>query len=116
MSRLVRALPDIARLLGRLVRDPTLPRGAKLALAAAVVYLLSPLDLVPDLLPFLGVLDDLAIAAVVLDGILNWVDRRVVLRYWPGTPESLDTLARVAGVLSVWLPSKVKSRIFGRVA
>jgi uncharacterized membrane protein YkvA (DUF1232 family) len=109
---LLRALPDLARLLTRLVGDPVLPRAAKIALGAAAVYLLSPIDLIPDFIPLVGYVDDLLLAAVVLDGILNWVDRGLVLKYWPGSPASLDTLARTARVLSMWVPRRIKARIF----
>lgn len=112
MKALLRAIPDLARLITRLVTDPVLPRAAKIALGAAVVYLLSPIDLIPDFIPLVGYVDDLLLAAVVLDGILNWVDRDLVLRYWPGSSTSLDTLARTARVLSMWVPRRIKARIF----
>jgi uncharacterized membrane protein YkvA (DUF1232 family) len=112
---LLRALPDVARLISRLVGDPVLPRAAKIALGAAAVYLLSPVDLVPDFVPLVGYIDDLLLAAVVLDGVLNWVDRGLVLKYWPGSPGSLDTLARTARVLAMWVPRRIKSRIFSPV-
>jgi uncharacterized membrane protein YkvA (DUF1232 family) len=112
VKALLRSLPDVLRLVTRLASDPVLPRAAKIALAAAAVYLLSPIDLIPDFVPFVGYVDDLLLAAVVLDGVLNWVDRGVVLRYWPGTPQSLDSLARAARVLSIWVPRRLKARIF----
>ena len=112
MWRLVRALPALAGMIARLARDPTLPRTAKLALLAAAVYLASPIDLVPDFIPFVGYLDDLLLAAIVLDGILNYVDRDLVLRYWPGNERTLDRLARTARLLAAWVPSGVKARIF----
>lgn len=86
---------------------------ALVALAAAVLYLASPIDLLPDVVPFLGYVDDLLVVFVVLDGLLNRVDRGVVLRYWPGSPQALDRLARIAGTLAAWVPARVKSRIFG---
>jgi len=113
MKALLRALPQLARLIARLVGDPVLPRSAKIALAAAALYLASPIDLIPDFIPFLGYLDDVLLAAVVVDGILNYVDRGLVLRYWPGTAESLDKVARAARVLAVWVPGRLKARIFG---
>jgi uncharacterized membrane protein YkvA (DUF1232 family) len=112
VTQLLKALPDLVRLIARLVGDPTLPRAAKVALAAAMVYLASPIDLIPDFVPVLGYLDDLLLASLVIDGILNWVDRRLILKYWPGSPESLDRLARVARMLAVWVPRRIKARIF----
>lgn len=112
MKALLRALPDIVRLLARLVADPVLPTPAKIALAAAVAYLVSPIDLVPDFIPFLGYLDDILLAAILVDGILNHVDRGLVVKYWPGTPESLDRIARVARTLAAWVPHRLKTRVF----
>ena len=112
MRTLLRALPQLARLLAGLLTDPGLPRSAKIALAAAAVYLASPIDLVPDFIPVLGHLDDVLLAALLVDGILNHVDRGLVLRYWPGSAASLDAVARAARVLAVWVPRRLKRRIF----
>ncbi len=60
----------------------------------------------------LGYLDDLLIAAIIVDGMLNFVDRGVVLKYWPGSPESLERIARSARVLAAWVPRRLKQRIF----
>lgn len=112
MKALLRALPDLVRLITRMAGDPVLPRAAKIALGAAAVYLLSPVDLIPDFIPLVGYVDDVLLAAVLLDGILNWVDRSLVLKYWPGSPASLDTLARTARLLSMWVPRRLKARVF----
>lgn len=112
MKELLRALPDLGRLIVRLVADPVLPRAAKIALAAALVYLASPIDLIPDFIPFVGYLDDVLLAALVVDGIVNWVDRGLLLKYWPGTPDSLERIARAARLLAAWVPRRLKQRIF----
>src|SRR5438445_11925440 len=112
MRALLRALPSIVRTITGLAVDPVLPRAAKIALAAAVLYLVSPVDLVPDFIPVLGYLDDLIIAAIIVDGILNFVDRGVVLKYWPGSPELLERVARSTRVLAGWAPTRLKRRIF----
>jgi len=112
MRALLRALPDIARMIMRLTGDPLLPKAAKIALAAAVLYLVSPVDLIPDFIPVLGALDDLLVAAIIVDGILNYVDRRLVLKYWPGSAESLERIARAAGMLAAWVPRRLKMKIF----
>ena len=112
MKQLLRALPDLVRLIARLIGDPLLPRGAKIALGAAMVYLASPVDLIPDFIPLVGYLDDVLLAALLVDGLLNWVDRALVLKYWPGTPDSLERLARAARMLAAWVPRRLKARIF----
>ena len=119
MIRTLRVLKDLAALLPRMVRigralaaDPLVPRPAKVALVALAVYLVSPVDLLPDFIPVLGLADDVLLAAVVLDGVLSFVDRSVVLRYWPGSPRSLDATAAVANRLARWVPARVKARIF----
>ena len=105
-------LPRLARMLASLLADRTVPRAAKIALAAVAVYLASPIDLIPDFLPVIGYLDDVLLVAVVLDGLLTYVDRALLLKYWPGEPASLDAFAAVARRVARWVPSKLKSRIF----
>jgi uncharacterized membrane protein YkvA (DUF1232 family) len=109
---LLRALPAIIRTLRGLAVDPVLPKRAKVALAAAVLYLVSPVDLIPDFIPVVGYLDDLIVAAILVDGILSFVDRGVILKYWPGSPELLERIARSARVLAAWVPRRLKARIF----
>lgn len=112
MKALVRALPQIARMIAKLLVDRRLPRSAKVALLAVAVYLASPIDLIPDFIPVAGYLDDALLAAVALDGVLTWVDRALVLKYWPGTSESLDRIARAARLVSAWVPGRLKRRVF----
>jgi uncharacterized membrane protein YkvA (DUF1232 family) len=109
---LARALPDVLRLIYGLAREPRLPRSVKIAIAAAAIYLASPVDLIPDVVPLAGLVDDLLLAAIVLDGVLSYVDRAMLLRYWPGSVESLDRVARVARFLAAWVPHRLKARIF----
>jgi uncharacterized membrane protein YkvA (DUF1232 family) len=63
---LVRRLPAYARLAWRLSRDPRLSRGRRTAVAAAAAYLISPIDLVPGIIPVAGQLDDAAVALLGL--------------------------------------------------
>jgi len=106
-------LPRLARMIASLLVDRAVPAAAKVALGVVAVYLASPLDLIPDFLPFVGYLDDLLLAAIVVDGLLNYLDRSVLLKYWPGSPASLDASAAVARRLAAWVPSRMKARIFG---
>jgi len=113
MKDLLLALPRLARMLVSLAGDRDVPTSAKVVLAAVAVYLVSPIDLIPDFIPWLGYVDDLLMAAVVVDGVINFIERPLLLRYWPGSPTSLDRIGAVARRLARWVPSPVKSRIFG---
>jgi uncharacterized membrane protein YkvA (DUF1232 family) len=63
-------------------------------------------------LPVIGYLDDVLLVAVVLDGLLTYIDRALLLKYWPGDPASLDAFAAVAKRVARWVPSRLKSRLF----
>ena len=110
---LVFLLPRLARMVASLLTDRTVPKSAKIALAAVALYLASPVDLIPDFIPWLGYLDDVLLVAVVVDGLLSYIDRALLLKYWPGDEASLDAVAGVAHRVARWVPSRIKSRIFG---
>ncbi len=105
--------PHLVQLVIRLARDPRVSGRAKSVLAGAAVYLASPIDLVPDFIPVLGYLDDALLVAIVLDGLLNHVDRAVLLEHWPGDPQTLDRVCRIAGRVAGWVPRRWKARVFG---
>jgi len=91
----LRALPDIVRLTRRLLADPRTPRRHRVALAILVVWLVSPIDLIPEFLPGIGPLDDIVAAAV----ILGWVGRQTgtsrLRELWPGDPAGFALVARL---------------------
>ena len=94
----LRLLPDLVRLLRRLVADPTLPRGVRVRVALLVAYLAMPFDLVPDVVPVLGYADDAVVVALVLRSVVRRVGADALRRHWPGTPEGLSLILRLAGI------------------
>jgi uncharacterized membrane protein YkvA (DUF1232 family) len=94
----LRLLPDLIRLLRRLAADPTLPRGVRARLGLLLAYLLIPLDLVPDFIPVLGYADDAVIVAVALRSVTRRAGPEALDRHWPGTPDGLATVRRLAGL------------------
>src|SRR4026208_1027 len=113
MKELLLALPPLGRMLGGRAADAGGPGGGKVVMAALAVYLASPIDLVPDFIPLLGYLDDLLLAAVVVDGVLTFIDRPLVPRHRPGSPAAPQRTAAVARRLARWVPRRIKARIFG---
>jgi uncharacterized membrane protein YkvA (DUF1232 family) len=98
LGELLRLAPDVVRLLRRLVVDPTVPRGARIWLGVLLVYLLSPIDLIPDFVPVLGYADDAIIVAVVLRFATKHAGADALARHWPGTPQGLRALCTFAGI------------------
>jgi uncharacterized membrane protein YkvA (DUF1232 family) len=76
-------------LLKRLLRDPRVPRRAKIAVALLVPYLAFPFDVVPDFIPVVGALDDAVLIALVVGYVVRRAGRQIVEEQWPGSPEAL---------------------------
>ncbi|SDC88940.1 Uncharacterized membrane protein YkvA, DUF1232 family [Geodermatophilus telluris] len=95
---LLRLLPDVLRLVRRLAGDRTLPRGVRVRLWLLVLYLASPVDLVPDVVPVLGYADDAVVTVLVLRSVVRRAGPEALARHWPGTPEGLAALRRAAGL------------------
>jgi uncharacterized membrane protein YkvA (DUF1232 family) len=104
-----RALAGIAAdcvvLVGRLLRDHRVPRRRKLLLAAVVAYLALPFDLVPDVIPGAGQLDDLVAVALVLRHLVKTGGEPLIRELWPGPDQSLTALLRVARVSRGTVPA-----------
>lgn len=94
----VRLLPDVVKLLTRLSKDPTLPRGVRFRLAALLVYLAIPIDLVPDFIPVIGYADDVVILMLVLRSVTRAAGVEALDRHWPGQPAGLRALKQLAGL------------------
>ncbi len=91
-------LPNLIALFRGLIGDPRVPRGSKMLLWIAALWLVSPIDLVPEFLPVIGPLDDAVVAALVLRHVIKTAGREVVEEHWRGEPSTLATILRVAGV------------------
>jgi uncharacterized membrane protein YkvA (DUF1232 family) len=92
-----RLLPDVLRLVARLARDRSLPRGVRVRLWLLLAYLASPVDLVPDVVPVLGQADDVVVLLWALRGTVRRAGAQTVEQHWPGSPEGLAALRRLTG-------------------
>jgi uncharacterized membrane protein YkvA (DUF1232 family) len=81
---LLRTLLSHARVAVRLIRDPAVPVLAKILPVAAILYVVSPLDLIPDVLPIVGQLDDLTFLIVALEGFLKICPAAIVAHHRDG--------------------------------
>lgn len=92
LKDLVGFAPACAAACRALRRDPAVPRRAKVALGFALLWVLSPVDLVPEFLPVVGLLDDVLVVALVLRWAGRQVPREVLLAAWPGETRLLERL------------------------
>jgi uncharacterized membrane protein YkvA (DUF1232 family) len=108
MRELALLVPRIAKLLTRLLRDQRVGARNKATLLLATAYLLSPLDLIPDFVPGLGQLDDLVVAVLALDQMLNDVPEDVVREHWDGDDDILEVVREVLRQSATYVPAPVK--------
>jgi uncharacterized membrane protein YkvA (DUF1232 family) len=94
---LARFVPDCAVLFRRLMADRRVSRPRKALLGLLVAYLAMPFDLIPDFIPVAGQLDDAILVALTLRAVLRDAGPGLVREHWPGPPESLEAMLRLAG-------------------
>jgi uncharacterized membrane protein YkvA (DUF1232 family) len=94
----VRLLPDVLRLVQRLAADQTLPRRVRVRVVLLLIYLASPIDLVPDFLPIIGFADDVVVVALVLRSVVRAAGPAALTQHWRGTPEGLALVHRLVGL------------------
>lgn len=105
-SALLRRLPSYARLAWALARDPRLSRFRRAAVLAGAAYVVSPIDLVPGIIPVIGQLDDLAVALLAIRVALNGLRpsaRAERLASVGLSQAELDADLRATGALAAWI-------------
>lgn len=95
---IARLVPDVVRLIRRLVADADVPRSVRWTLGALLVYLVLPIDLVPDVIPVIGYADDAIIVALALRFAVRRAGLSAVTHHWPGTDAGLASVLRLVGI------------------
>jgi uncharacterized membrane protein YkvA (DUF1232 family) len=103
--------PDLFHLLVKLSIDKDVPVTAKAKLAIALAYFVSPIDLIPDFIPVVGYLDDIAVAAYVLNEILNKVDPEIVQKHWAGDGDAIDHVKKIIASADKMLGSGLLAKV-----
>ena len=109
----IRQLPHFLRMLFGLVADPRVSMMDKLLVAGAIAYIVTPIDLIPDFIPFLGEVDDLYFLVLALQRLIANAGQTVLLDHWHGDPEDLGDL-NLRGALSAaafFLPKRIRRRL-----
>jgi uncharacterized membrane protein YkvA (DUF1232 family) len=93
---LARFVPDCVILFKRLLTDPRVEWWRKALLVAVIVYLASPIDLVPDFIPVAGQLDDAVLVIIAVRVLLHGSGPHLLAEHWPGPRRSLNVILRFA--------------------
>ena len=97
LGELIRVVPDVVRLVRQLLADRSVAFGVRLALFGLLLWLLNPIDLIPEFIPLLGPLDDVVVAVLVLRYARSRLGDGELRRRWPGTAEGYALLSGVLG-------------------
>lgn len=100
-------LPNLVKLIGRLIMDPRVPRRAKITLGLAGVYVMSPIDLIPEMIPVIGWADDVLIVMFAIDSLIDRAGPEIVEEHWDGPGDLLGMIREVVGISRSVLPRRI---------
>ena len=108
-------LPNLIKLLSRLLKDPRVPRRSKILLGASFAYVLSPIDLLPEFIPVAGVLDDIFLVAFALNHLMERAGEEIVVEHWDGPQDILAMVRSVLSTVTDVVPVQIR-RIMSKLA
>jgi uncharacterized membrane protein YkvA (DUF1232 family) len=117
MLAAIRHIPAYLRLMFGLMRDSRVSVVDRLLVVAAAAYMISPLDFLPDVIPFFGQADDVFLVVLAMQRLIDNAGRRVLLDHWSGDPDDLSEtrLTSIASAAGFFLPPGIRKRL-GRMA
>jgi uncharacterized membrane protein YkvA (DUF1232 family) len=108
-------IPNFLKLLYRLFKDSRVPLAEKALLIGVIVYVISPLDLIPDFVPFVGQVDDLYLIALVVLRMLSRTSDDVLREHWDGRGDLAATVDKIERAARYILPKRIRNILLGRV-
>jgi uncharacterized membrane protein YkvA (DUF1232 family) len=103
-------------LLCRLAVDKRVAGKQKLLVGGIIAYVISPIDIIPDFIPFIGYIDDLVLVVYGLNVVLNEVDKQVLIDNWGGEEDILKLLQKITYVAENFLDKNILRKIKGWVS
>ena len=108
MQNLLMFVPNLVLLCGRLMVDPRVPTKERVLVAGAIVYAIVPFDLIPDMLPFVGQIDDAYLISLSLLRLMTIADPSVVREHWRGGGDVVELIGSTAMIASKLLPKRIR--------
>jgi|SRR5215213_1403322 len=108
-------IPNLVRLLVELLRDPRVSSADKAILAGTILYVIAPIDVIPDFIPFVGLVDDSYLIAISTLRLLNRAEYAIVKDHWRGEHNIKELVTNIASVAEYFLPKRLKNVLRGRI-
>ncbi|MGE0131379.1 MAG: YkvA family protein [Blastocatellales bacterium] len=108
-------IPNFLKLLYRLFKDSRVPLAEKALLVGTIVYIVSPLDFIPDVVPFIGQVDDIYLVALVVLRLLSRTNGEVLREHWDGGGDLAGLVGKIERAARHILPARVQRILLGRV-
>ncbi|MEK6304491.1 MAG: YkvA family protein [Acidobacteriota bacterium] len=115
MRELLLFVPNLLGLLLGLLKDARVSKSDKAILAGIIMYVIVPLDIIPDFIPFIGQVDDAYLLAISILRLLNRADRRVVMDHWRGGTDIKELVDSISKIAEFFLPDRVKNVLRGKI-
>ena len=106
-------IPDIVALIYRLLKDKRVPVKTKIIISSVICYIAVPSDLIPDKIPFVGKIDDIAVVFFALNKIIQDVPAKVILENWEGKNNIVSVLKTLAQYVTDFTRAKNVETIYG---
>ena len=115
MKNLLMFIPNMILLCARLLGDPRVPRTEKALVAGAIIYAIIPFDLIPDMIPFVGQLDDAYLIAITLMRLMDRTDANILREHWNGGGDIVQLVESMAMLSAKLLPKRIRRVLTSRV-
>lgn len=115
LKNVITLIPNFLKLLFRLFKDGRVPAAEKAFLLGAIAYVIAPIDLLPDVIPFLGQVDDLYLVSLTVLRLLNRTPAEVIRQHWEGGGDIARIVGRIAQAARYILPKRIANILLGKV-
>ena len=115
MTNLLLVIPNMLLLSARLMVDPRVPAKERVLVAGAIVYAFVPFDFIPDMLPFVGQVDDAYLIALTLLRLMSVTEPHVIREHWRGGGDVVELIGATALLAGRLLPRRIRRVLTSRV-
>lgn len=115
LKNLLLFIPNMLLLCARLLTDSRVPKTERALVAGAIVYAIIPFDLIPDMIPFVGQIDDAYLISLTLLRLMERTDPKVVREHWSGGGNVVELIGAAAMLAGRFLPKKIRGVLSSRV-